>query len=182
MTTLFDAEHQLQRTRAFQDFLLDLLAEFGQGKRAIDVGCGFGLISQARAENVAEGSRRFPDLDFRVCDAEDTEMRSLGRFDIVVCSGLLNHLDNPFMVVRNLYEVSDDVLVVESMVAPGKNTPMLVLRAETSGEDKALRNVSLLPTEICLLGMCYQAGFSHVWRPPQPPDNVYYRATWGRRR
>ena len=190
----FDNEHQMLRTRACQEFLTAFLSQFGPGKSTLDVGCGVGLISQtlsdaglgvtavdARPENVAEAKRRYPHLDFRVGNAEDVVLRRIGRFDIVVCFGLMYHLENPFMAVRNLFEVANELLVIESIVAPG-DSPMAVLNQLKGSRGSALRNIAFIPTESCLASMCYQAGFRRVYRPVRPPDNPYFRSSMFRRR
>jgi len=64
---------------------------------AVDAGCGAGFFSQsladcgfdARGENVAEARRRFPHILFEQGDIEEQVILQLGRFDFVLCFGLL---------------------------------------------------------------------------------------------
>lgn len=195
--TLFDAEHQLRRTRTCQQFLRDFLSaakeEHGV-ERVLDVACGVGLLSDtlsdmgldvnaidARPENVGEARRRFPGIRFDVFDVETGDLRELGSFPVVVCFGLLYHCENPFRVVRGLFEITDVCLVIESLVAPG-NTPSAILMNEPEGEDKALKGVAFVPTESCLVKMCYRAGFGQVYGTTSLSKNVYFRDTLFRRR
>ena len=84
--------------------LTAFLSQFGPGKSTLDVGLqdvGYDLANpfgcRARGDrmwthvpkNVAEAKRRNPHLDFRVGNAEDVVLRRIGRFDIVVCFGLM---------------------------------------------------------------------------------------------
>lgn len=115
-------------------------------------------------------------MRFEVFDVEAGELRKLGSFPVVVCFGLLYHCENPFRVVRGLFEIADGCLVIESLVAPG-DTPSAMLMNEPEGEDKALRGVAFVPTESCLVKMCYRAGFSQVYGTTFPFENVYFRDT-----
>src|SRR5207237_469295 len=80
-----------------------------------DAGCGVGFFSQtlvecglnvhgfdARGENVAEARRRFPHIPFEKGDIVERAILQLGEFDLVLCFGLLYHLENPLVAIRNL--------------------------------------------------------------------------------
>src|SRR5258708_37344190 len=82
---------------------------------AVDAGCGVGFFSQTlaecglnvcgldgRGENVAEARRRFPHISFEQGDIEERAILQLGRFDLVLCFGLLYHLENTLRAVRNV--------------------------------------------------------------------------------
>src|SRR5262249_31322573 len=82
---------------------------------AVDAGCGVGFFSQtlaecglstcgfdARVENVEEARKRFPGIPFEQADVEARETSQLGQFDLVLCFGLLYHLENPLQAIRNL--------------------------------------------------------------------------------
>jgi len=195
--TLFDDEHQLRRTRACQAFLRQFLlavADDLPATRALDVACGVGYFSEtllesgfevsaidARGENIDEASRRIPDAKFLVHDVESDAWKPLGCFPVVVCFGLLYHLENPLSAVRGLFEVTESILLVEAQIAPGES-PAAVLMNEPDGEDKALNGVAFVPTENCLVKMCYQAGFTQVYGLRRAPDNPYFRKTRRRER
>ena len=195
--TLFDSEHQLRRTRACQDFLRQFLSDIADEQASttvLDVACGVGWLAEtlseagldvtaidARAENVDEAKRRLPHVRFHVHDVETDDWGQLGRFQIVVCFGLLYHLENPLHVVRRLFDVTESVLLLEAQIAPG-DAPSAVLMNEPMGEDKALNGVAFVPTENCLVKMCYQAGFGQVYKLTKAPRNRYFRSTWRRRR
>jgi tRNA (mo5U34)-methyltransferase len=91
---------------------------------AVDVGCGVGFFSQtlaecglqvcgfdARAENVTEARRRFPGIPFEQANIEDREIPRLGQFDLVLCFGLLYHLENPLQAIRNLRAITEKCLL-----------------------------------------------------------------------
>ena len=145
-------------------------------RTAVDVGCGLGHFSaflrdmgfdvlalDGRQENVNEARRRSPDLKFRVVNAEDTEIQALGKFDVVLCLGLLYHLENPFAAVRNLFAMTGKVAILEGMCVPG-DEPIFAVREESPWEDQGLRHVALYPSENGLIKLLYRSGFSHVYR------------------
>ncbi len=86
------------------------------GKQVLDVGCGGGILSEAMAEMGAEvtGIDAAPaplavarmhmlesdlDIDYQMATAEDFADRNPGRFDIVTCLELLEHVPEPASVV-----------------------------------------------------------------------------------
>jgi len=156
---------------------------------ALDTGCGVGFFSQiladhglsvrgfdGRAENVAEAKRRFPDLPFEVGDIQDRSILQLGRFDLVLCFGLLYHLENPFAAIRNLYALTEKCLLLESMRLPDEKL-ILTLREEPSQDDQSLSDVAWYPTESSLVKMLYRAGFPFVYRIIPLPDHEDFRET-----
>src|SRR5882672_11414568 len=150
---------------------------------AVDVGCGLGYFSaflrarglqvtavDGRKENVDEASRRVPQVDFHTMNAEDPVLRDLGRFDLVLCFGLLYHLENPFLAIRHLHAMTSGLLLVESMVFPGTE-PMMALVDEPQVEDQSLNRIAFYPTEACLIKMLYHAGFRNVYLLTKLPDH-----------
>ena len=197
--TPFDAEHQLRRTRACQEFLNDFLLKYlknmGSKLDALDVACGVGLLSgtlldvgfsvtgvDARHENTTESAKRFPNGKFHVLDVESESLtEKLGKFPLVLCFGLFYHLENPLRLMRDLFEITDDFLIIESMIAPGDD-PALILMNEPKGNDMSLNGIAFVPTESCLVKMCYQAGFREIFKPIHLPDNDNFRSTLFRRK
>ena len=156
-------------------------------KTAVDVGCGAGYFSgllqslglqvtaaDGRKENAEEAARRVPGVAFHTINAEDFELRSLGTFDLVLCFGLLYHLENPFLAIQHLHTMTKSLLLVEGLIYPGEQ-PIMGLLDESPYEDQGLRHVAFYPTEACLIKMMYRVGFTCVYRLTEPPDHVEYR-------
>jgi SAM-dependent methyltransferase len=189
---VFDQQHYelLNRTRG--DVVRALLGKLKEPlglQTAIDVGCGLGYFSgflrslgfdvtavDGRQENVAEAQRRNPDIRFFRLDAEDPAMKSLGKFDLVFCFGLLYHLENPFLTVRHLREMTRSLLLVEAVTYLG-DEPIMGFVDESSWEDQGLRSCAFYPTEACLIKMMYRGGFPNVFRSATMPDHSEYRDT-----
>src|SRR5438067_8834216 len=165
-----------------------------QLRTAADVGCGFGYFTRTllelgldvtavdgRAENVAETARRNPSARCETFNVEDPALGRIGPFDLVVCFGLLYHLENPLAAIRNLATLTGDVLLAESVCAPGA-APAAVLYEEDDDIDQGLNYVALIPTEALLVKALYRCGFAHVYRPLVWPDHEYFRATVAKHR
>ena len=139
---------------------------------AVDAGCGVGFFSQtlaecglhtcgfdARAENIEEARRRFPGIPFEQADVETREISRLGQFDLVLCFGLLYHLENPWQAIRNLRAITEKCLVLESMCLP-EGRCSLLLRQEPRQDDQSLTEMACYPSESTLVKMLYRAGFA----------------------
>ena len=156
---------------------------------AVDAGCGVGFFSQSladcglnacgfdgRAENVAEALRRFPQIPFAQADIQDRAILHLGCFDLVLCFGLLYHLENPLLAIRNLRALTDKCLLLESMCLPEERSSML-LREEPRQDDQSLTDLACYPSEGGLAKMLYRAGFPLVYRVTPLPDHDDFRDT-----
>jgi SAM-dependent methyltransferase len=188
----FDSEHYYESyNRSRATVLSELVPELRKHlelRTAVDVGCGLGYFSallhslgfqvtavDGRAENVAEAQRRVPQASFHAMNAEDFALRKLGRYDLVLCFGLLYHLENPFLAIRHLHAIASKLLLVESTVAPGAE-PIMRLVDEYHGDDQGLNHVAFYPTEACLAKMMYQAGFPNVYRLAKMPEHPDFQA------
>jgi SAM-dependent methyltransferase len=194
---VFDRPLQSETRIAREDFLRRVLPPWQAAlglRNALDIGCGVGYFSamlrdlqfqvtavDARSENIAEAQKRHPGINFRVADAEDLGPASLGVFDLVLCFGLLYHLENPLRGMRNWRALTGKLLLLESMMVEDEQ-PFLLLRDEPAGDDQSLRAVSCYPSEGAIIKMAYRAGFPHVYRFRQLPDHEDFRAGVGRAR
>lgn len=171
-------------------FLLELKEPL-ELKTALDVACGVGYFSgllsslgldvigvDGRLENVEDCLRRHPTIRFERFDAEDAALRSLGKFDLVLCFGLLYHLENPLMAIRHLRALTQKLLLVEGVIFQG-HEPVMGLIDELRSEDQGLSYIAFYPTEACLQKMLYRAGFNHVYRFREMPSFPGYRKAGG---
>jgi len=188
---VFDQKHydSLNSSRAM--VVSALLAELKEPlglKTALDVGCGLGYFSgllrslglevtavDGRPENVEEAARRHSGVTFHTYNAENPAIRTLGKFDLVFCFGLLYHLENPLLAIRHLQAMTERLLLLEAVVFPG-DEPVMALIDEESTEDQGLAHFAFYPTEACLEKMLYRAGFASVYRFTRMPDHSEYRS------
>lgn len=193
----FDAPFAQELTRAREVFIQSFLAGVRSPAAlhsALDVGCGVGYLSNflhklsfevtaidGRDENVLEARKRFPGIKFITADAEILPLHELEPCDLVLCAGLLYHLENPFRVIRNLHALTRKVLIVEGMCTPGPASTMELLDEGTS-QDQGLNFVAFYPTEACLVKMLYRSGFPFVYLFDRLPDFPLYCESISRRR
>jgi SAM-dependent methyltransferase len=167
---------------------LDHLAGLGlvvDGRTVLEVGAGVGHLSgfflergcglvttEARPENVADLRRRCPDVRSEVADVEDS-LATLGRFEIVFCYGLLYHLENPVRALRNMAEVCDDLLLIETMVC---DSPLPVARLDDEGlsVNQALRGMAHRPSSSYIALALNRIGFEHIYAAAQRPEHPDY--------
>jgi tRNA (mo5U34)-methyltransferase len=194
---VFDLPLQSEAREAKIEFLRRVIAPWKSEldfRTALDVGCGVGYFSamlrdlglrvtatDARSENITEAHNRFPGIDFYVADAEEPSLADLGTFDLVLCFGLLYHLENPLRAFRNLRALTRKLLLLESMAVENEQ-PFFLLLDEPEGEDQSLRAVSCYPSEGAMIKMAYRAGFPHVYRFRELPNHEDFRAATGRAR
>jgi len=196
-TWVFDQGHATRFTAArlafFNDWLPQLITSHNF-RTALDTGAGVGYFSRyladlglnvvafdGRSDTVDEARARHPDVTFAVHNVEEPEVRNLGIFDFVLCVGLLYHLENPFASVRNLFELTRSVLLIESMVIPGTSLTAQLID-EPDSQDQALRYSALIPSERCLVKMLYRAGFPFVYSARRLPEHEEFRESRTTRR
>ena len=103
--------------------------------RCLDVGCHEGYYSIAAAQmgvrevlglDIREESlqrARFvartlglPDVRFEQCDAEQVSPAKFGEFELTLFLGLLYHVENPMLCLRNMASVTQECCVLETQV------------------------------------------------------------------
>jgi SAM-dependent methyltransferase len=175
--------------RKFLDNLLPSLQKQCCLRTALDVGCGVGFFSSylqhagfqvsafdGREENAIEAHKRNSDLNIEIRDIEDPDLSKLGTYDLVLCLGLLYHLENPFRALRNLAALTGKVLVLETRVAPF-NSNVALLYQENHEVDQGLSYIAMIPSRGCLVKMLYKAGFSYVYGVKVLPDHEQFRGS-----
>jgi SAM-dependent methyltransferase len=90
----------------------------GPSVTALDLGCGHGMIGGELSESgcqvvFADESNwllpEYRDADLRIIDIEKDDVRSLGRFDLVISSNVLEHISDPRLLIDS----------IEGLVKPG---------------------------------------------------------------
>jgi SAM-dependent methyltransferase len=172
------------------------------GHRLLDWGAHRVVGIDVRPENIerAEAVRDHlgvsaERLSFRVADVFD--LGELGRFDVVLCLGLIYHLENPIGALRIAHSLTSGVCVVESQlhehnepIAHGWGVSGEYMHQPASWvtyrEEPHLQEshpiassggvISLIPNRVALLEAIAAAGFTETQVPPVPDDaNQQYR-------
>lgn len=165
-----------------------------RGKAVLDVGCNAGFYSfeakRRGAERVlgVDGQRQHVrqglfvrkvlglEVEFRRLNVYELSPRSVGQFDITLALGLLYHLKHPILALENLYQVTKELLVIETAIMPPQQTPasfaysfgpaetMLhpLVYIENSPEAKEQVYNWFLPGVNALMAMLRNVGFAEV--------------------
>ena len=130
-------DHPLGTWQTIQKLLpLDL-----SDKTLLDVGCNAGFYAfeakrrGARRVLGVDGQRQHVrqglfvrkvlglDVEFRRLNVYELDKRNIGQFDITLALGLLYHLKHPILALEKLYQVTKELLVIETAIMPPRQTP-----------------------------------------------------------
>ncbi len=140
----------------------------------LDIGCWEG---DNCAEAVNKNSKKVVGIDLCTCDSLvknihqnaftflQTDIFSekfleIGRFDIVLCSGVLYHVENVFSLLFRLRTVVSKLLVLETAITVKHQDDLVLLLAD---DDDPSNDPSLWwrPNKKCLMKMLEIAGFGN---------------------
>lgn len=191
-------------------------ASLPAGLSAVDLACHEGWFSQqvaalgfapvlgldARAGHVddarlAAAACGATDLRFEQCDVHAIDPARTGQFDLVLCLGLIYHLENPVGALRIARALTRGVCLVETQVAPGlsgvidygHHTFVKPLQGsfaiidetdETHGPETSTTGICLVPSLDALLWILRKLGFSRVEVLPVP-EGGYEQLAHGKR-
>jgi tRNA (mo5U34)-methyltransferase len=112
-------------------------------------------------------------VDAVVGDFMKVSLDDLGRFDVVLFLGVLYHLEDPYLSLRRLAEVTNDIALIETacVVVPGREHHALWEFFETSELNNDQTNW-WAPNQKALVGACRAAGFSRVEVLAAPPPDA----------
>lgn len=171
------------------------------GKRVLDVGCnsGFFAILARRAEaasvlgidaspkNIEQAHLvlRLTGLDritYQVMNVYDITRDRLGTFDITLFFGILYHLDNPVGALARLFDVTNEMLVVDTQLVPMR-MPMFRVEPDTISyhRESHMNALAFIPSESAVVRLLKSVGFARVFRVPVRPSSpaVYRMGRWG---
>ncbi|MCC6507073.1 MAG: bifunctional 3-demethylubiquinone-9 3-methyltransferase/ 2-octaprenyl-6-hydroxy phenol methylase [Alphaproteobacteria bacterium ADurb.BinA280] len=191
--------------------MLDALlsTEFGDQRNAlsaVDLACHQGWFSvhlaqsgfarvlgvDARSEHI-DDSRLIRDtlalsnLDLVQSDVHALDTAALGHHDLVLCFGLIYHLENPVGALRVARALCKRVCVVETQVVPGQtgwvdygsyrfvrplkgSFGIIDETGETHGPEASTTGICLVPSLEALIWIMQRIGFKRVEVLPVPED------------
>lgn len=212
----FDAIHDT-RLRMLDGALAQAFPQGHADKRAVDLACHQGYFSlqlaqrgfaevvavDARADHIADvelirtacGQDRVRPHQSDVHLVDSTAIG--GPFDLVLCFGLLYHLEDPIGALRQARALCQDLCVVETQVVPNMSgnvdwgsyrfvKPLQGVFGiidetwETHGKEASVTGICLAPSTEGLLWIMEKVGFVDVQLLPCPDDG-YEQLRFGKR-
>lgn len=151
-------------------------------------------VEDARLAAAATGTTQ---LAFSRGDVQALTPAIAGRHDLVLCFGLLYHLENPVGALRVARSLCTRLCLIETQVAPGQtgvvdygsyrfvkpiegSFVIVDETEETHGPEASTLGISLVPSLEALHFILRKVGFSRVERLPVPEDG-YEQLRYGKR-
>lgn len=192
---LFDENYYIEINEARWKVAEKILDSIDGHKTCLDAGCGPGwfasrLVSRGlnvygvdgRDDLLDIARKRAPEAEFSKVNIENkADTHNLPICDLVLCFGLLYHLENPFAAIRNLRRCAGKHMLIETQVTSDLN-PTFQLVSEGENETQGLTFHAVIPSRSSMIKMLYLAGFSSVQRYNGVVDHPDFADTTHRRR
>lgn len=143
----------------------------------VELGCPVTCVN-GRRENIAALRLRYPDLIAHVANIESDSLLGLGRFDIVFCYGLLYHLEDPIAALRNMAQVCDGLLLLETVVTDSIEPILRLLDEPSATPNQALGGLAGRPSPAYVTMALKRLGFPCVYAPTRPPQHPDFQFDW----
>lgn len=195
ITPIFQADYvnrHEQRKNYFFRSLVNMLGGSLVGKRVLDLGCNAGFWSLCAIESGCDyvlgidGRQMHIDqaefvfdvkgidhnrYDFYCGNVLDLLNENLGKFDIVLCLGLMYHINKPITLLEYIAGINTDLLVIDTSLSESKGS-ILEVRHESLDDPRNAIDYELVlyPTRTAVLEMVRQFGYHAVVLRPNFTD------------
>jgi tRNA (mo5U34)-methyltransferase len=179
-----------QRKRHFFDPLVRFCGGSLRGKRVLDLGCNAGFWALAAVEAGCDYVRGIDGRAMHVAQANLVfDVKGVERerydfvegnvfevawgdgFDIVLCLGLLYHVNRPVELLERIARANTDLLVVDTAIVPGDESALYMLREDVEDPRSAVRSgLVLVPTASAVIEMLRSCGYHGVMLHPSFDD------------
>jgi SAM-dependent methyltransferase len=179
---------QRERYRYFFDALLQLTGGTLAGRRVLDLGCNAGFWSLAALEAGADfvlgvdAQQRYLDQAELVFEAKGLDARRYrfergnvfehalaGRFDVVLCLGLLDHVCRPLELFALMSRCEPQLLVIDTEVSRARLSVFELSRLYNTA-DAVEGPLVLIPSRTAVAELAAQFGFDALALAPQIRD------------
>jgi tRNA (mo5U34)-methyltransferase len=194
-TPIFNAgwvnRHRQRKAHIFSQ-LVDLCSGSLAGKRVLDLGCNAGYwslcaieagcdyvlgiegrqmhVDQAHFVFKANGIER-KRYDFQCANVLEALSPELGPFDIILCFGLLYHVNRHIDLIDRMAAINDDLLIIDTSLSTRRGS-ILEIRHEPLDNPTHAVDYELVmwPTRTALIDMMRQFGYQTAVLKPQFTD------------
>jgi hypothetical protein len=172
---------------------LEHLASLGlplHGKSVLEVGAGIGdhssfyldrgcqmLITEARPENLAVLSTRYPGTRVRQLDLENPDQSLKEQFDAIHCYGVLYHLERPAQALEYLAARCRGLFLLETCVSHGSESAVNLCSEVQNDPTQAVSGQGCRPTRPWVVGEL-KKHFPHVYLPETQPSHPEFPIDW----
>jgi len=182
----------VQRKRYFFDPLVALLGGSLAGKRVLDLGCNAGFWSlhaiesgcdfvlgiDGREMHIEQASlvfdvNRIEKERYRFVQANlfETDFAALGKFDVVLCLGLLYHVSKPIELMERIAGVGSDVVVIDTHLSSVGGAHFEIVHESIEDPRSAVdRELVLWPTRQAVRDMAQLFGYDVRMLKPRFAD------------
>jgi SAM-dependent methyltransferase len=149
--------------------VLDLASNAGfWSLAAIEAGCDYVLGVDGRQMHVDQASLVFEAkevdpgrYDFRLGDVFALGPAEIGTFDLVLCLGLMYHVDHPVGLVRVVAACSSDLAVIDTQLTERSGSVFELRREDVESPRNALHEESILvPSRQAVVDLAERFGFA----------------------
>lgn len=171
--------------------------------KLIELGFSSVLATDARDSHIADAELIFnamgqsEKIRTLQSDVHSLDVNALGTFDLVLCFGLIYHLENPVGALRKAFDLCKNACLIETQIAPGQTgvvdygsyrfvkkieASFVVIDEthETHGTEASTQGICLIPNLEGLVWILGKIGFSRVEVLPVPSDG-YEQLLYGKR-
>ena len=183
-----------ERKKYFFDPLVQLFEGSLAGKRVLDLGCNAGFWSlnairagcdyvlgiDGRQMHVDQANLVFEveeierdKYDFIQGDLFGIDFREFGRFDVVLCLGLMYHISKHVELMEKISEVNDDVLLIDTTLATLPGSSFDVRREPLDDPRMAVdHELVMVPTWEAVRDLVQQFGYAVAPLKPHFDDYI----------
>lgn len=160
------------------------------GNRVLDLGAGIGdhagfyldrgcsvTAAEARPENLAVLSTRFPNVPTVRLDMETPQPVAGSPFDVIHCYGLLYHLRNPQAALEFVNAHCGRMLLLETCVSFGAEKAINLLAEPQANPTQAVSGMGCRPTRGWVFAEL-QRHFAYVYIPKTQPNHREFPLDW----
>ncbi len=181
-----------RRKEHFFDPMVKLFGGSLRGKRVLDLGCNAGFWSlnaieagadfvqgvDVRQMHIDQARFVFETLevdpgryDFSLGNVFDLDPEALGQFDIVLCLGLLYHINRPIELLQNIARLNTDLLLIDTAVDSAPQSFLRIVHEPTDDPRNAVdQELVFWPTCKAVFDMTRLFGYQTVMLVPDFDD------------